>query len=290
MPDSLDYALVTRIVRSALDEDGAARDVTTQALVPPDQLGGGTLLAKAEGVVCGLPVAAEAFHVLDAAISFEPLVREGAAVAPGAVLARINGRLAPVLSAERAALNLLQRLSGVATATRRMVDAVAGLDVRIVDTRKTTPGLRALERYAVRIGGGHNHRFNLSDGVLIKDNHLAACRARGLTIADVIALARQAVPHTMLVEIEVTCVEEAREALAAGSGALLLDNMSIEAMREVVSFAKGRARLEASGGVTLANVRAIAETGVDIISTGSITHSAPALDISLELESSGARL
>jgi nicotinate-nucleotide pyrophosphorylase (carboxylating) len=158
------------------------------------------------------------------------------------------------------------------------------LDVRIVDTRKTTPGLRALERDGVRVGGGHNHRFNLSDGVLIKDNHIAASRARGLTIAQVVAQARRAAPHTLRIEIEVTAVDEAREALDAGAGALLLDNMAVEAMREVVSFAKGRALLEASGGVTPKNVRAIAQTGVDIISVGGITHSAPALDISLELE------
>jgi nicotinate-nucleotide pyrophosphorylase (carboxylating) len=279
----LDRRLVRRVVRAALEEDGAGRDVTTQALVPRDQRGGGAIVAKAAGVVCGLVVAEAAFRQLDRKVTFEALVPEGAAVSPGDVLARAEGRLGPVLSAERIALNFLQRLSGIATLTRAHVDAVAGLKARILDTRKTTPGLRALERYAVRCGGGHNHRFNLSDGVLIKDNHIAAALARGLTIADIVAQARGAAPHTLRIEIEVTTVAEAREALDAGADALLLDNMSVDAMREAVSFAKGRALLEASGGVTLENVRAIAETGVDVISVGGLTHSAKALDISLEL-------
>jgi nicotinate-nucleotide pyrophosphorylase (carboxylating) len=275
--------MVRRVVAAALEEDGADRDVTTQALVPAEQQGRGEFVCKGEGVVCGLPVAAAAFRALDPSLRFAPLVPEGAAGCPGDVLARVEGPLAPMLSAERVALNFLQRLSGVATATRRMVDAVAGLPVRIVDTRKTTPGLRALERYAVRVGGGHNHRFNLSDGVLIKDNHLAAARSRGQTVADVLTQARRAAPHTMRIEIEVTTLDEARAALAAGADALLLDNMPVEEMRRVVAEASGRALLEASGGVTLECARAIAETGVDVISVGSITHSAPALDISLEI-------
>jgi nicotinate-nucleotide pyrophosphorylase (carboxylating) len=284
MTDQLEPALVRRVVEAALEEDGARDDVTTQALVPADQQGRGTIVAKAEGVVCGLPVAAAAFAALAPSIAFEPLVSDGASIKQGDLLARIEGPLAPILSAERVALNLLQRLSGVATATRRMVDAVAGLPVRILDTRKTTPSLRALERYAVRVGGGHNHRFNLSDAVLIKDNHLAACRARGLTIAQVIDQARGAAPQAMRIEIEVTTVDEAREALDAGATALLLDNMPLEEMRRAVQLAKGRAQVEASGGVRLDTVRAIAETGVDAISAGGLTHSAPALDMSLEIE------
>lgn len=288
---ALDSALVRRIVEAALEEDGARRDVTTQALVPTNQRGVGVIVAKAEGVVCGLPVAAAAFAALDPSVRFQPLVSEGTAVAPGDHLARVDGPLAPILSGERVALNFLQRLSGVATATHRLVDAVAGLPVRpdgrasarIVDTRKTTPGLRALERYAVRVGGGHNHRFNLSDRVLIKDNHLAAARAQGLSIAQVLAQARRATPHELRIEIEVTTAEEAREALDAGADALLLDNMSVDEMRRVVALASGRALIEASGGVTLENVRAIAETGVNVISVGGITHSAPALDMSLEV-------
>jgi nicotinate-nucleotide pyrophosphorylase (carboxylating) len=284
MPDQIDPALVRRVAEAALEEDGARGDVTTQMLVPADQQGRGTIVAKAEGVVCGLPVAAAAFAALDPSITFEPLVQDGASIAPGDLLARVAGPLAPILSAERVGLNLLQRLSGVATATRRMVDAVAGLPVRILDTRKTTPGLRALERYAVRVGGGHNHRFNLSDAVLIKDNHLAACRARGLTIVQAIDLARRAAPQGMRIEIEVTTVDEAREALDAGATALLLDNMPLEEMRRAVQLAKGRALIEASGGVRLDTVRAIAETGVDVVSAGGLTHSAPALDMSLEIE------
>ena len=284
MSSSLDPALIRRIVAAALEEDGARRDVTTQALVPADQQGSGSVVAKKEGVVCGLPIAAATFATLDTEVRLEPLVPEGAAVAPGDVISRVEGPLAPILSGERVALNFLQRLSGIATATRRLVDAVAGLDVRILDTRKTTPGMRALERYAVRVGGGHNHRFNLSDAVLIKDNHLAAARARGLTIAQVLEQARAAAPEGMQIEIEVTTVDEAREAFAAGADAILLDNMPLDAMRQAVALAKGRALIEASGGVTLENVRAIAETGVDRISVGGITHSAPALDISLELE------
>jgi nicotinate-nucleotide pyrophosphorylase (carboxylating) len=280
----LDPTLVRRVVEAALEEDGAGRDVTTQALASRDQQGTGVVTANAQGVVCGLPLAAVAFALLDPQVRFQALLPEGAAVSPGDKLAQIEGGLAPILSGERVALNFLQRLSGVATATRRMVDAVADRDVRIVDTRKTTPGLRALERYAVRVGGGHNHRFNLSDGVLIKDNHLAAAHARGLTVAQVIEQARRAVPHTLRVEIEVTSAAEACEALDAGADIVLLDNMSLEEMREAVAAAKGRALIEASGGVMLESVRAIAETGVDIISVGAITHSAAALDMSLEVE------
>jgi nicotinate-nucleotide pyrophosphorylase (carboxylating) len=284
MPNALDVSLVRTVVAAALEEDGARGDVTTRALVPPGQQGRGVIVAKSDGVLCGLAVAAAAFAALDPSISFEPLVQEGASIASGDLLARVSGPLAPILSAERVALNFLQRLSGVASATRRMVDAIAGTQARILDTRKTTPGLRALERYAVRCGGGHNHRFNLSDAVLIKDNHLAAARARGLTIAQVLEQARRAAPEGMRIEIEVTSVEEACEALDAGAQALLLDNMSLADMRRAVELAHGRATTEASGGVTLENVRAVAETGVDYISAGALTHSAPALDMSLEIE------
>ena len=300
MPDFLDPDLVRGNVAAALAEDGGRDDVTTRALVPADQQGRGTIVAKSKGTVCGLPVAAAAFAALDVSIAFEPLVADGAAIAPGDVLARVSGPLAPILSAERVALNFLQRLSGVATSTRRLVDAVAGLparpagpgrapvwgraSARILDTRKTTPGLRALERYAVRCGGGHNHRFGLSDAVLIKDNHIAACRSRGLSIAQVMDQARRAAPADMQIEIEVTNLEEAREALDAGATALLLDNMSLGEMQRAVGLAQGRAVTEASGSVTLENVRAVAETGVDAISVGALTHSAAALDMSLEVE------
>ncbi len=286
-PPPLDDSLVRRIVDAALREDGAQRDVTTRALISPGQQGIATIITKEEGVLCGLPIAAAAFSALEPSLPFQAPLPDGAAVAPGQTVARVEGPLAAILSAERVALNFLQRLSGVATATRRLVDAVAGLDVRIVDTRKTTPGLRALERYAVRVGGGHNHRFNLSDGVLIKDNHLAAARARGLSIAQIIEATRRAVPHTLRVEIEVTSVAEAGEAVDAGADTVLLDNMSVEEMRQAVEELDGRALTEASGGVTLESVRAIAETGVNIISVGAITHSAPALDMSLKIGERG---
>ena len=284
---AVDPGLLRRLVDAALEEDGARHDVTTQALVPPDQRGGGVIVAKGEGVVCGLPVVAAVLAALEPDVRVEARMPEGAAVSPGDLLAAVEGPLAPILSGERVALNFLQRLSGVATATRRLVDAVAGLNARIVDTRKTTPGLRPLERHAVRVGGGSNHRFNLSDGALIKDNHLAATRAAGLTIQQVIERTRRAAPPGQKVEIEVTSVDEACEALDGGADALLLDNMAVAEMRKAVEAAQGRALIEASGGVTLENVRAIAETGVDVISVGGITHSAPALDISLEINGRG---
>lgn len=284
-----DPAQVYEVVRAALNEDGAYRDLTTQALVPPGQQGRGTFVAKGVGVVAGLPVAAAVFAAVDEEIDFEPLVAEGARVEAGMSIATVAGPLAPILSGERIALNFLQRLSGIATETRAMADAVAGLPVRILDTRKTTPGLRALERYAVRVGGGQNHRFGLADGVLIKDNHLAAAQARGLSMADVIREARRAAPHTLRIEVEVTSVEQADAALAAGADIILLDNMSVRDMAEVVTSVRGRALIEASGGITLENVKLVAQTGVDFISSGALTHSPKALDISLEVEAGAGR-
>lgn len=272
------------LVLAALEEDGAFRDLTTLATVPPDQQGRGVFLAKGAGVIAGLPVAAEAFAALDPSVRFTTAIAEGTWVEPGRELASVEGRLAPILSAERVALNFLQRLSGVATATRALVDAVRGLPVRVVDTRKTTPGLRALERYAVRAGGGHNHRFNLADGILIKDNHIAAGRSRGLTLAQVVQAARAAAPHTLRIEVEVTSLEEANEAVEGGADVILLDNMAPEEMARAVALIGRRAQTEASGGVTIDNIAAIARAGVDIVSSGSLTHSARALDISLEVE------
>ncbi len=280
---ALDPALLADLARRALEEDGAFQDVTTAATVEPWQRGTGTVLAKAEGVLAGLPAMAAVFAVVDAQLVFTPLRLDGERVRPGDHIATIEGRFAAMLRAERTALNLLQRLSGVATATARAVAAVEGLPVRIVDTRKTTPGLRALEKYAVRAGGGHNHRFNLADGVLVKDNHLAALRARGLGIADAVRLARLSAPHTLRVELEVTTLAELDEALAAGAEIILLDNMPAAEMAKAVRRCRGRALTEASGGITPETVRAAAATGVDLISLGALTHSAPALDISLEL-------
>jgi nicotinate-nucleotide pyrophosphorylase (carboxylating) len=281
----LDPELASRVVRTALEEDGAFQDVTTLATVPPEQRGRGAFIAKDQGVLAGLPLAQVAFKTLDATVEFQPKLDDGARLEYGSLLASVAGPLAPILSAERVALNFLQRLSGTATLTRALVEAVAGLSVRIVDTRKTTPGLRALERYAVRAGGGDNHRFNLADGVLIKDNHIAAGRARDLSLAEIIAEARVGAPHMLRVEIEVARFEEAVEAVEAGADVILLDNMTPQEMGRCVTMIDGRALTEASGGITLENVRAIARSGVDIISSGALTHSAKALDISLEIES-----
>jgi nicotinate-nucleotide pyrophosphorylase (carboxylating) len=277
-------AEVREIIRRALAEDGVFNDITTAALVPSDQAGEGVLLAKEDGVIAGLPVAASVLVEVDPGSVLVPRVEEGARIHAGQELATVRGRYASLLRGERVALNLLQRLSGVATMAARAVEAVAGLPVRVVDTRKTTPGLRPLEKYAVRVGGAHNHRYNLADGVLIKDNHLAAAAARGLSIADVLAAARAGVPHTMRIEVEVDTYEQCEAAAAGGADVILLDNMSPAEMARCVKLIAGRALTEASGGITLENARAIAESGVDIMSSGALTHSAKALDISLDIE------
>jgi len=280
----LDDEYLRRVVGDALAEDGAGEDITTDAVVPPELRGSAVIVAKEAGVVAGLPVAAAVFHTTDPSLSFQMRVPDGARVAAGETVAQVEGRVASILRAERVALNFLQRLSGIATATARLVEAVAGLPTRILDTRKTTPGLRPLERYAVRMGGGQNHRYNLADGILVKDNHWRAVRAQSGDIAGAVRRLRERAPQGLRVEVEVTSPTEAEEALAAGADILLLDNMGPEEMRQAVEAARGRALTEASGGITLRNVRAVAETGVDFISVGVLTHSAPALDISLELE------
>jgi len=286
MQTQLDDEYLRRIVSSALAEDGAGDDITTDALVPPDLTGSAVIIAKEAGIVAGLPVAAAVFATADPLLSFQPRVSDGARAAAGDTLVEVEGRVASILHGERVALNFLQRLSGIATATARLVDAVAGLPTRILDTRKTTPGLRPLERYAVRMGGGQNHRYNLADGTLVKDNHWQAMRAQGIDIGGAIRQLRAKARQGLRIEVEVTSVEEAKESLAAGVDILLLDNMGRESMRQVVELARGRALTEASGGITLETIRAVAETGVDYISVGALTHSAPALDISLELQPS----
>ena len=208
---------------------------------------------------------------------------DGSAVSPGDVVAEVEGSIAGILKGERVALNFVQRLSGIATATSTYVRAVQGTGARIIDTRKTVPGLRLLEKYAVRVGGGHNHRYNLADGVLIKDNHIAALRAQELGLVEIVRRARDNSPHTVKVEIEVESVDEAREALEARADVIMLDNMSPEEMRRVVAMTMGRCLLEASGGINLDTVRAVAETGVDLISVGALTHSVQAMDISLDM-------
>ncbi|MSQ42168.1 MAG: carboxylating nicotinate-nucleotide diphosphorylase, partial [Dehalococcoidia bacterium] len=259
---------------------------TTRALVPPAQRGRGTLLAKQDGVVCGLAVAREAFAQLSPALELEALRADGEAVRAGERVAVVRGPLAPMLSAERVALNLLQRLSGIATLTRRYVEAAcAGGPAEVLDTRKTTPGLRDLERYAVRAGGGRNHRNTLEDGVLIKDNHIAAGARRGVSVAALVAQARALAPHTLRVEVEADDVATALAAVAAGADVVLLDNMNAAQLRAAVAAcARPGVLFEASGGVTLQTVGEIAASGVHFVSVGALTHSAPALDISLDVE------
>ncbi len=272
------------LVRQALDEDAAHSDITTSVTIPSGTNGRASFLAKRDGVVAGLDVAAAVFKAVDPFLKFKKLANDGTRVPKGAVLAEVQGSLSSILRAERVALNFLQRLSGIATETARYLEAVSGTKAVILDTRKTTPGLRALEKYAVTMGGAHNHRMNLSDGILIKDNHIAALKALGISLGDATRQARAKAPRDMKVEVEVTNLDEVRDALDAGADILLLDNMPIEMMRQAVQAIGGHAKTEASGGIDLSNVRAAAETGVDFISIGALTHSVKALDISLEFE------
>jgi len=242
------------------------------------------LLAKQDGVLCGGRVFVETLAMVNPAVTVDLLLPDGAAFGKGDVAARIGGPTRALLTGERTALNFVQRLSGIATTTAAFVARLNGLPTRLIDTRKTTPGLRLLEKYAVRVGGGHNHRFNLADAVLLKDNHLAALRAGGLDLAGAIRSIRQRVPHTMRVEVEVTSLEQIDAALAGGADIILLDNMSNGDMRDAVRRIGGRALTECSGNVTVETVRERAETGVDLISSGALTHSAKALDLSLEIE------
>ena len=267
-----------RAVLAALAEDIGAGDVTTEATVPEDAVGTAELLVKSAGVVCGLRAAESTFRALDPEIRFDALASDGDVVdEPPAVVARVTGSERAILTGERVALNFVGRLSGIATLTRRYVAAVDGTGAAVLDTRKTTPGLRALEKHAVACGGGRNHRFGLDDAVLVKDNHL---RAAG-SVADAVRLVRAA--SDLPIEVECETLDQVSEALEAGVEAILLDNMTLAELREAVALTAGRARLEASGGVSLDTIRAIAETGVDEISVGALTHSARSLDVSLEL-------
>ena len=277
----MDY--LARIVEFALEEDTALGDVTSELTVPADRLASGIFLAKSDGVISGLGVVREVFRQVDPAVHFEPLLNDGDRVARGERLALISGHARSILKGERVALNFLQRLSGVATATARYVEATRGTEARIIDTRKTTPGMRLLEKAAVRHGGGHNHRIGLGDGILIKDNHLAAIGGSE-RIATAVRAARAGAAHTLRVEVEVTSLAELEQALAVRPDTILLDNMSVEEMSEAVRVTAARALLEASGGITLDSVRAVALTGVNLISVGALTHSSGALDISLEID------
>ena len=273
---------IDAIVQLALSEDIGAGDITTESTVPASATARGTFRAKASGVISGLQVCAAVFKSVDPGVRFESRAENGDRFEPGDVLAVVDGPARSVLTGERVALNFLQRLSGVATATSRYVEAVRGTNARIIDTRKTTPGMRLLEKAAIRDGGGHNHRVGLSDGILIKDNHLAAIGSDAIRRS--IEAARETAPHTLKVEVEITSLEQLDEALAAGADVIMLDNMEPVTMRQAVQRVNGRALLEASGGITFESVRAVAETGVDLISVGALTHSAPAVDISLQFE------
>ncbi|GEN34552.1 carboxylating nicotinate-nucleotide diphosphorylase [Aneurinibacillus danicus] len=273
--------LLDQQIEMWLQEDIGFGDVTGLSTVPEELEGTGILYAKQDGVIAGLDVAKRVFSFVDSGLVFSPKVEEGAFVEKGTVIAQVDGRVQSVLAGERLALNLLQRLSGIATMTRKYVEKARAVSekVRIVDTRKTTPGLRMLEKYAVTVGGGHNHRLGLFDAVMIKDNHIKAAGG----ISEAVSRARAAIPHTMRIEVEVETLEQLEQAIACAPDIIMLDNMEPETMKEAVKRVNGRIILEASGGINLDTIERIAATGVDVISVGSLTHSVSALDISLDL-------
>jgi len=275
----LDGLYLDNLIRRALEEDIGYRDLTTDSIIGPDHESRGVILVKQQGVIAGMEVARRTFGLLDPRLRFEVLVEDGKAVEPRTVIASIEGPTRAILQGERVALNFLQRMSGIATHARRLCELISGYKARVVDTRKTTPGLRALEKYAVRVGGGSNHRFGLYDGVIIKDNHIVA--AGGIRKA--VEAVRGKVPHTVRIEVEVQDLEMLAEALDAGADVIMLDNMDLETMKKAVELVGGRVPLEASGGVNEQNIRQVAATGVDYISVGALTHSVRALDISLDL-------
>lgn len=274
----MNYLELDNFIRAALIEDVGSGDITTEACVPAENTSKGWFIAKEGGVICGLEVARRVFALVDEAVVFTPKVKDGDRVSKGDVIAEIHGPSRGILTGERVALNLLQRLSGTATATAKAVAQVQGTNARIVDTRKATPLLRPLEKYAVRTGGGCNHRYNLADGVLIKDNHIEAAGG----IAAAVRAARERVPHTMKIEVETETLEQVRQALEAGADIIMLDNMDNEQMSAAVKLIDGRAVTEASGNMGDRDLAAVAKTGVDIISIGALTHSVRAMDISLK--------
>jgi len=270
---------IKTFISNALREDIGPGDLTTEALIQPDIEGKAELIAKEPLILAGIEVAREVFHQVNQDINFLGRHTDGEELSSSTVIATISGPLRSLLTAERVALNLLQRLSGIATLTRQYVNRIEGTKARIVETRKTTPGLRELEKYAVRVGGGKNHRFGLFDGMLIKDNHIAAVGS----LTEAVKRAREKAPHTLKIEVETENLDQVREAISAGAEIIMLDNMGIETMKEAVRLINGKALIEASGGINLNNVRQVAETGVDLISVGAITHSARSMDISMEI-------
>jgi len=275
---------VHQLIDAAIAEDQTFNDPTSQVLIPAEIIGVGMLRAKSSGILAGMDVAKAVFHRVDPDLEVQALLAEGAALTPGSEIGTVTGSAGSILRAERIALNFLQRMSGIASDTNTYVRAVAGSGARIVDTRKTAPGHRYLDKYAVRMGGGYNHRMNLADGILIKDNHIEALRSQEVGLKEVIQRALAGASHTIKVEVEVETLEGLREALDAGAHIIMLDNMAVDTMREAMQIVKGQAVVEASGGIDLETVRAVAETGVDLISIGGLTHSTKALDISLDLE------
>lgn len=270
---------IDEIVRRALAEDVGKGDLTTNALVPGHLQAEAVIYSKGQGVLAGISVAEQTFTYLDPEIEIQWQLADGSQLSPGSVIARVIGQGQALLTGERIALNFMQRLSGIATATRELLTMLEGTKAKLVDTRKTTPGLRLLEKYAVRVGGGYNHRLGLDDGVLIKDNHIKVAGG----IREAVGRAKAEVPHTIKVEVEVESLEQLNEALAAGADIIMLDNMSFDVMREAVRITAGRVPLEASGGIAKETIRKVAETGVDLISVGAVTHSVKALDISMDI-------
>lgn len=276
----MEHWVIRDILERAFREDMPMGDITTDYTVPENSVSKAFLTAKQDGVIAGLEICMEAFRMLDPEVRLQSFVKDGDFVVKGEKLLLIEGNSRALLKAERTALNLLQRLSGIATTTRKYVEKVIGYNAKVVDTRKTTPGLRLLEKYAVRVGGGTNHRFSLSDGVLIKDNHIKAAGG----IKQAIAAVRTAIPHTVKIEVETETLDQVKEALENGADIIMLDNMSPELMKQAVKLIGGKAITEASGNVTLDNIQDVAATGVDIISVGAITHSVKAMDISMKFE------
>jgi len=271
------------LVRQAVREDVGSGDVTSILVVPDTVVGKAQIVCNEPGVLAGINVAKTVFFDVDRELKFIGFFKDGKRFEKGAVIAEVEGRVRSILTAERTALNFLQRLTGIATLTRQFVDTIKGTKAKILDTRKTTPGLRELEKYAVRMGGGYNHRFGLHDMILIKDNHI---RAAG-SIRNAVALVRAGNTRGLLIEVEAKTVSEARQALELGVPRVLLDNMAVPQIKSVVAMTRGHTKLEASGGINLRNVKAVAKTGINYISVGALTHSAPAVDISLDLERSG---
>ncbi len=275
---------IDNIIDLALSEDISHGDITSEVLIPSELRGRASILTKEAGVLAGGEVARRVFLKVDPSLRAELLIKDSAKVQPGDIAATIAGKVISIFKAERVALNFLSRLSGIASYTAQFVAEAKGLGVKISDTRKTTPGLRLLEKYAVRVGGGQNHRLHLGDGILIKDNHIAALRARGMSLEDIVAKAKQTLPRGLTVEVEVSTSEEALAAASGGADIIMLDNMNPDEMHRIRNLIPSHIKIEASGGIILTNVREVAASGVDIISIGALTHSPKALDFSLELE------